>query len=447
MKTALPHQVEGIAFLVNGGTLLADDMGLGKTYQATSAAELLPDTHLPILVVCPAVIMGGWAVELHEQTHAKPLLLKSTNLDQLDDGQNVIVSVDLVGRNAEVHDALRRRMWRVLIVDEAHYLGNEESARTEAILTGRHGLVACAARIFLLSGTPTRKHVGQLWPLIHATAWGRIDGMTVRQFEDRYCQVKVIDGIRVIKGNRRAFIPELRKRLDGWWLRRRKDDPALGLNLPPKQRRVVPLVIENLTPIQELEASPEGQALRAALEFGDMRLAADLDDMSVSRMMRLLGILKAPYAVEYCQHLLNDREARAVILWCQHLDVMDICEAKTKAAGLRYRRIDGSTPAATRTKIEAEMQAGKLDLIIGQITAAGVGLTLTHADHAVFVEAQWIPTPNVQAEDRIYRIGQDLPVWMHYLAAYDTLDMALQAIVQRRMDEWNELDPSNKRTK
>jgi SNF2 family DNA or RNA helicase len=53
----------------------------------------------------------------------------------------------------------------------------------------------------------------------------------------------------------------------------------------------------------------------------------------------------------------------------------------------------------------------------------------------------------LQAEDRIYRIGQDLPVWMHYLAAYDTLDMVLQAVVQRRMDEWNELDPSNKRTR
>lgn len=447
-KTPLPLQVEGIRFLVDGGILLADDMGLGKTFQALRAsADPSLDQDLPLLVVCPSVVMGGWAYEIEQEFGEPPVIVRSPPQKKIATARSLVVSADLAGRNKAVQDALAQRRYRAVIVDEAHYFANDEAERTKGVLLGHKAVIRLGERVWFLSGTPAPLNVGQLWPMITSTAPGRIGHASRADFETDYCRFKTMKvpgtgrEIEVIAGNRKVRIPELRRRLKGWWLRRKKD----VLGLPPKARRVVPLLIQNLSAYEEFLDSEEGQALREAWGSGDTQALAERDDLHMSRMLRLLGMMKAEAAVEYAAHLLKGRPEAGVILWFRHLDAMALAEAALKRGKLKYQRIDGSTPGLRRTTIQNSFQNGSFPILLAQMDAAGVGLTLTRAKDAVFAEAHWNPARNMQPEDRIYRIGQTEAVTMHYLAVYGTLDVAMQEVIKRRMEEWDQVDPANKR--
>ena len=446
--TPFPHQSAGADFLAQGGGhLLYHDPGTGKTYTAVLAALMAGESGA-VLIGCPAVATGVWEAEiLRSHPDARVLILTRETLGHMYGGVHdyVIITLDLPARNDAVRQSLRGLMYSHVIIDEAHYLKAPTSKRTWAWLTAPDSIVSRVPRRnrWLLTGTPTPNHAGELWPLISATDPDRINDAPYAAFCEKYCRFKMVrrgkgPPVRTIAGTDLSRAPALRAALKGWWHRVKKADVLP--DLPGKLFRVVPLHIADLDPeVARLQDSIEGEKIHDAIVSGTAGMA-DLDGEgdSMSRFRSLISEAKAPAVAEYVAGILD--EEPAVVVWFWHIAAMDVCERILRERGITTCRVDGSTPQGKRFAIaEAFQKPTGPRVFLGQIKAAGVSITLTRAAYEVFGEMSWTPAENLQAADRCERIGQKRAVRIDILAVADTLDMAVLSTHERKMREIEEL--------
>ncbi|GAF92438.1 unnamed protein product, partial [marine sediment metagenome] len=193
--------------------------------------------------------------------------------------------------------------------------------------------------------------------------------------------------------------------------------------------------------IEELEARlEEAERLRDDDLMEDIRRklggARQVAFEEMSLLRHEVGLAKVPAV---CEHLETALEGGSVILFAWHRDVVDaICVH----FGDRAVRLTGDTPMDERQKAVDRFQAGEVDLFVGNIKAAGVGITLTASSHVVFAELDWVPGNLTQAEDRPHRIGQKESVLVQHLVFEDSVDaymvqklIAKQAVIHEAMDE------------
>lgn len=410
-----PYQVEGAKFLatVKRG-LLADDMGLGKSAQAITACDLLGASK--VAVVCPASLKQNWYREFERFWPG----LVSYNL--------VVESYDKAGRG-ELAD------WSgdVLILDEAHYLKSKSAKRTKAIFgekcDGAGGLVARAANVFCLTGTPTPNNPSELWPMLRAvmpgsieapTKVGKLKPMAYWTFVQRFCVTQDTGfGIKIIKGKN---LPDLKGRISPFVLRRKKEDVLK--DLPPI--RFDTLALEGKLPTPNTE---ELKAVAEALAEGG---AAGLKAIAphVAQLRRLTGMAKAPAATEWIREWFEGGGGKLVV-FAHHREVIgSICAAFD--GGVSYVRLDGSCSADERQRAVDAFQSEEADLFIGQIQAAGTGLTLTASSDVLFVESSWVPAENEQAAARIHRIGQRNACMVRFATLAGSIDEDIQRAVMRK---------------
>ena len=155
------------------------------------------------------------------------------------------------------------------------------------------------------------------------------------------------------------------------------------------------------------------------------------------------GIAKAQAAAEYIADLVS--QGRQVIAFYQHTSVHDAVEKALHKLKVNTASINGSVTGDKRTKVINEFQAGNIDVVIGQLGAMGIGVTLTAAADAVFIQTPWSAGDLKQAADRILR-GDDISraraiageqVTWHVLQAAQangdpTLDMQHWAILEQK---------------
>ncbi len=94
--------------------------------------------------------------------------------------------------------------------------------------------------------------------------------------------------------------------------------------------------------------------------------------------------------------------------------------------------IAGGTPTDQRSRIVDAFQAGKIPVLVGSITAAGVGITLTRSSDVLFTETDWTPGVVSQAEDRCHRKGQQNHVIVTTIVAPGTLDEPIQTVLAHK---------------
>lgn len=427
-----PYQREGIDFLLTQNAhLLAFDMRLGKT--STAIWATLERGGLPCLIACPANAVGVWEREI--ELLVPGALISILSHRNFNIAPWTIVGLELAARNKDVAETLRLREWRTLIMDEAHACGGATTELTQAWLTGDKAIARRSEKLWYLTGTPTPSHAGQLWPLMHATGHAP---EPARSFMERYCTHKMIEvgsgrnmkRMRVVSGTNLARTTELRARLSGWWLRRKRAD--VMPDLPPKTSRVVPLPVAALDPtVLAFETSAAGLELREQIAFGD--LSSRHTDSSLSEYRRLLSVAKGAAAARYTMDILEGEQA--VVLWFWHVDGMDAAEQYLRSQNITTARIDGSVPQGrARTAQTDAFQQGRAKVFLGQIQAAGVAISLSRAGYAIMAEASWIPGHNVQAEDRIVSPEQS-GCQIDYLAVRGSLDLAVVRAAERRARE------------
>lgn len=450
--TPFPYQADGILAAVNNGrTLIADEPGLGKTTQALAAARLTRGARR-IIIVCPPVLITNWEKETLRSNNAETIngeiatITPNTKqrgnrrLVDLPEIGYVIVSDSLLANRPRLQRQLAQWGPDMLIVDEAHRLKTPTAKRTRAVL----GLAKDVKHRLALTGTPIVSTPLDLLPILQLLGKLHHFADNPRAFIDRYT-VENFWGHRVANTYR---LDELHNLLERHvWSRRTK----LGVltDLPPKLRAT-----HWVTPDPATLAAANRDLNDKITAFTTSHPDPTLEERNafvgdampfVAQLRRATGLAKVPAATDWITTHLDGTDGEPLIVWTIHKDVAEQLRARLEAERPQavVRVINGSTPQVERAATVDAFQDGGVDVLIAQIVAAGVGLTLTRSTTALFVETDWTPANVVQAEDRIHRISQTRPVTITTLIATGTLDGRIHDTLTRNIRVLDALTPGS----
>lgn len=403
-------------FHSNQGCYNACEMGLGKSVQAVVATNSLrPGDNPMILVICPAVMRLVWQEEfLKWGCYGKPtevIVLKSkTDLDTKPYRRITIVSYEL----AATEEFKKWLYFNVdfLILDEAHYLKNPKAKRTKSIL--KHVWPKCNYRI-CLSGTPFTNNVTDGFTLFNKLAPYEFPDFW--SFANTYAYRKNNGFGITYEGLRNA--DKLRKIINSRFFLRKTKSQVLT-ELPSKVYKKV-----MLDESYAYKLTKEQRALQEAY-YADLRKLLQSDEfarvppppVSIMTIRREQGLKKVEAVADYVEILLEQNVP--CVLFGIFRDVLDRFEERFQ----KYKPavIHGDVNAEKRFEAITRFQSGDTNLFIGQITAAGVGITLTRAANVVFSELSYSPAEISQACDRVHRVGQKESVTIHYFAVEKSVD-------------------------
>lgn len=399
--TLFDHQKSGIKWLlervrVNGynGAILADHMGLGKTITALEAARKLQQIEkADIIVICPASLKSVWNGAAKE-LGIRVFIFSWAKIPQIEEGKKYI-----------------------LICDEAHYAQNLKSARTKKMLN--LAISPNCLATWLLTGTPIKNgRPINLFPLLQAC--DHEFSRDFKRYELYFCDAQYSGFGWNNKGA--SHLRELREGIAHILLRRTKKE---CLDLPGKIRSLVPLDIDKSSEatykekIEELRGNQRQRVEEGLIKSGNSLLG----DLAMLRHAGSTAKIKS--AIKFCESIIE--QGSKVVVFTEFVDT-----AKSLAKSLNGCLLIGDTPEGNRQKIVEDFQAGYFPAFVGTVKTGGVGLTLTTANYVVLVDRPWTPGDAEQAEDRCYRIGQNLTVQSYWLQLPFGLDKKIDALLNSK---------------
>ena len=414
-----PFQYVGVRFaeLALGRALIGDDMGLGKTMQALAYVALHPEHH-PALVVCPSIVKYNWLNETQKwlgSTYTSGIIDKGSS--PVPDTDIVVINYDIVNKKK---DELLERGFKTIVCDESHYLKNYKAARTKATLE----IVKECESVLFLSGTAATNRPVELWTTLNALRPTEWRGKWY-EFTNRYCGAEETRFGRDVSGSSNE--KELHGVLRELMIRRLKKEVLP--ELPDKVREYVQV---NVSDAELRKYKRLSETLWLEAKSGKPGAVLNM----LTELRHECGRMKTKFTAKYVADYV-EQTGGPVVVFAHHKDVLreiyDIVREMKKEDGGRFRlrAITGETPAERRTEIVERFQDGAVDMLLASTTAANTGITLTRADTVFFVERDWTPAVEEQAEDRVNRIGQDSgTVWAKYLTLRGTIDETFNEVVE-----------------
>jgi SWI/SNF-related matrix-associated actin-dependent regulator 1 of chromatin subfamily A len=412
-----PHQLTGVEFLkTKGRAILGDDMGLGKTRQAIVALrQACPDGC--VLIVCPASLKINWAREIRAVEPDAAIEVLGAKGYGCEQPRWVIVNYDLLARNA---DRLHTVPWSGVILDEAHFIKNASQRTSQCLkllgVDGKGIKPYAPLQVYLLTGTPLTNRPRDLFNLLRAV--GHPAATSFLSFAKRYCGAYRNDYGWVTDGA--SNLDDLNLLMKEVMLRRKKEDV---LDLPGKIRTWVQVAID------------DGPA-KAHAGFLEWFAASDAtrpnDREFLSRLTKVrVALHKAKHKA--VAERIKDVTATGtkVIVFCCFQDGVT---RHKKALGDSAVTITGSDNMEQRQASVDRFQTDPtVTVILCNLIAGGVGITLTAGSHVIFQDLDWVPANHLQAEDRAYRLGQKARVTVEYFVADRTLDGYIARLMDRKL--------------
>lgn len=449
----MPYQTEGVArILAQNRLYLGDDPGLGKTAQVICAAKQLPQSILDrgILLIVPASLRMNWHHEWEMWGGPKCELYIMSYQEAAKDAQG------LPPKKGQSRVGVLERQWGLVAFDEAHALKNTKSQRSKVLVravykeedeaTGRDYWVRTegvrADKIVFMSGTPILNQPSDIFNLLRHLDPNTWSSKT--QFEQRYCDGHVdkfgrwdVSGI--------SNEDELRRKLKPLLLRRRKKDVLT--QLPAKRRQVIEIEIgkRDQASVNRMMYEMMGQGCSGMLTDSDEDLKWTVKAIEgdvegklfdhVARVRMETGVAKIkPFTDALIeQHSLGVLPKKLVVFAHHRKVIEEVTDALNKK-GIKSSAYYGGMNDTAKHEVVRSFQDGDLQVFVGSIMAAGVGLTLTAADTCMILEPSYVPAENTQAEDRLHRIGATKPVLIQYIAAANTLDARVLSLVVDKME-------------
>ena len=445
----MPHQGQLVAAAAAGHRtfLLADEPGLGKTAQALLAAEAA--NAYPLLVVVPNVVKTNWAREAARWTPHRPATVVQG------DGETVDGFADIVVLNYELLD--RHRGWlgdfgfRGMVVDEAHFIKNRGSQRSQHVLAISQRIRSRTTRPLLmaLTGTPLINDIEDFRAIWQFLGWID-DSKPLPELLDALEDTGLTPADRGFHAAARQCV------IDLGVVRRRKievaaDIPArriadlpvelgggVGRSIRAAERELADRMVGRYDTALANRSADTGGAGVIDAELVRRVARAELKDATASQsgenvftMMRRIGRAKAELAADYAAQLA--RSAGKVVFFAKHIDVMDAAEESFARQGIRYSSIRGDQTSTTRqANVDAFVTDPDVAVAVCSLTAAGVGLNLQVASNIVLAELSWTDAEQTQAIDRSHRIGQSEPVTAWRIIAAQTLDARIAELVDSK---------------
>lgn len=427
------YQLDGAAFLAarHRGSIF-DEPGLGKTAQAIRARELVQvgrSTAEPFrtIVVCPAGVRQVWPYQfgLWGRTNAK--IVKAGSVFDLVAWQRGRIDVLVMSFEQATGwaDEITKDFFDCLIVDESHYLKNPEAKRTKALLK----IASMAEFAWSLTGTPMKNDPADLWIPLHMAA---ATDLSFTAFQKRYFKQRV-GTFSVSNTVRKDMIDELRSVLGKMSVMRTFDD--VGYQLPPIRLDTLPVDGEREDILSHLRQFPGlDQRILQSIETGG-KLTFE-DSTHISTLRALIAEAKAPgYAKLVIEELKSGTTDKLVVM-AHHRRAIEIVAEAMRAAKINVGVIVGGVPEKERERIVRSFQDDTgpdgIRVIIGNIAAAGTGLTLHAAAKIDMLESAWTPADNVQAIRRVRRRGQTRPTFGRFVMLANSFDQTVASIVTRK---------------
>ncbi|WP_436770780.1 SNF2-related protein [Yinghuangia sp. YIM S09857] len=423
--TLRDYQLRGLRWLARMtelglGGCLADDMGLGKTITLIALhlhRQQDEATAGPTLVVCPASLLGNWEREIHRFAPGTPVRrFHGTRRDLADlaDGF-VLTTYGTMRRDA---GKLAAAPWGLLVADEAQHVKNPRSGTAKELRR-----IPSLARV-ALTGTPVENNLTELWAVLDWTTPGLLGPLPV--FRTRWA-------VPVESRKDPAAAERFARLVRPFLLRRRKSDPGIAPELPPKTETDQPVAL--------------GREQAALYEATVREIMAEIAGTTgIARRGRVVKLLTA--LKQICNHpaqYLKEEQPRlagrsgklelldelvdtitaedgAVLVFTQYVAMARLIERHLADRGVATQLLHGGTPVARREELVRRFQDGEVPVFLLSLKAAGTGLNLTRADHVVHYDRWWNPAVEDQATDRAYRIGQTRPVQVHRFIAEGTVE-------------------------
>jgi SWI/SNF-related matrix-associated actin-dependent regulator 1 of chromatin subfamily A len=416
-RPPLEHQKEAIQKLLeNKKFILADDMGLGKTTSTIIGA--LESGSKKILIICPATLKINWKREIENYSDRPIFIAESKNFSTEHDF--VIANYDIIKnfhdpKNKEESLILNSK-FDLVIVDEAHYIKNATAQRTKLI----NDLVKNTERLWLLTGTPMTSR-----PMDYFNLLSLVDSPVSKNwmaYAIRYCA-----GYQFKVGNRKVWsitgasnLEELRERTSGTILRRLKENV---LDLPDKI----------ITPVYlKLKSKAYEDVMGEYYDWYDKNpeesKSLTVQFSKLTKVRQIIAEEKIQQTIEIAENIVE--QGKKVIIFCNFTDSLNkIVEHFGKTAV----KLDGSMSQHERQySVDQFQENEKIKVFVGNIKAAGTGITLTAGEAAIFNDLSFLPSDHAQAEDRSYRYGQKNNVLVYYPIFENTIEGIIYDILNNK---------------
>ncbi|WP_233226202.1 DEAD/DEAH box helicase [Amycolatopsis sp. CA-126428] len=382
----------------------------------------------PTLVLCPTSLLGNWEREFARFAPEIPVRRfhgGGRHLDDLAPDEVVLATYGVLRRDRET---LSEVDWGLIAADEAQHVKNPLSATAKELRK-----VPAQAKV-ALTGTPVENRLTELWSIVDWTTPGLLGPL------DRFRRTVA----RPIERDRdKAVTERLATTVRPFLLRRRKSDPDIAPELPPKTEtdRFVPLtaeqttlyeavVRENLAEIRETQGiKRRGQVLQLLTEL--KQICNHPAQFLKEPHGALTGRSGKLAAFEELLDVILD-EGESVLVFSQYVQLCRLLERRLKDRGLPTELLSGASSPAKRQDMVDRFQAGEIPVFLLSLKAGGVGLNLTRATHVIHYDRWWNPAVEDQATDRAYRIGQDRPVQVHRLIAEGTLEERIAQVLEKK---------------
>ena len=423
------YQKQGIEFLVNNrGGMLLDEQGLGKTIQALNAVNKIAPVGWKqgkacvVVVVCPAIMQGTWRYHIEN-------ILDNRIASIVHSYEWYVNLENYKGLMKLIHQSCNSVC---VIVDEAHYIKTPTSKRTKTV---QH-LLSLDNIVFkvLLTGTPVTRDVDDLFTQLKVFYPNFC--RTIFEYRRRYmnCIHSYFgDTFKGFKDD--SAKAEIINYLKHCSLRRTKK--SAGLELPSITRTPVFVDINKKVAEQSLEILDYAtKVINGSDDYNMYKTDLAEEASHIASVRKALGVAKVPQVLQYIEHLLQSGTQKLIVFGV-HIDVVNlIYEAlKEKYKDIKTHRIIGATTNTQREKIINEFQNEDTpQIIVANMIACGVGVTLTKAHTVVFAELDFTPANIMQAEARVHRITQEHIVNSIFIIAKDSLDEKILGIIREKIE-------------
>ena len=434
----LPHQIEASRFLAEREwAALFDEQGLGKTKIVIDALAQLFSSHAieGAIIICKKSLLKNWEAEIGKHSSLRSIILRGTpnqkGLRFMWFAHFYLINYDLVPSEVgRIKGFLKARPMAV-VLDESQRIKNPEGKATEAI----HAIAPLAKRRFIITGTPIANCPQDVWAQVYFLDAGGALGTTLEEFYRRFHvqsrphKEPVIDELG---------LSELRQSLGKFSIRRTK---AAVLELPEKiyQTHEVRLEDSQRQMYDELRE-------QLYLEIKTLEGEQIIDDAEniLKRMLRLIEIASNPRLFDssysalpakfnQADELIAEIVSRSekAILWTNFVGNIRLLRRRYDHYGAAM--IFGEVPLDDRARIVAQFQSSPgLRILVANPAAAREGLTLTAANHAIYFDRNFNLIDYLQSQDRIHRISQERPAYIHNLVGEDTIDAYIEDVVYRK---------------
>ncbi|KAG7228860.1 hypothetical protein INR49_008638 [Caranx melampygus] len=428
-----PYQLLGVHWLTQchknqQGCILGDEMGLGKTCQTISLLVYMSGAlgkKGPFLILSPLSVMENWRKELECFAPSLSVLCYKGDKERraeiqrgtdTEDFHVLLTTYELCLKDASF---LRWWKWKVLVVDEAHRLKNQNSLLHKTLTEFSVGF-----RV-LLTGTPIQNNLQELYSLLSFIQPSIFTAEETDNFVNYYSNVQ----------NQPALAVELQNVLEPFLLRRVKSEVAV--DLPKKTELVVYHGMSALQKkyykallIKDLEAfgNEQGSKMRLLNILMNLRKCVDhpylFDGVEPEPFEMGEHLVEASGKLCLLDSMLTylHKGGHRVLLFSQMTRMLDIVQDYMEYRGYSYERLDGSVRGEERNLAVKNFSSKDIFVFLLSTKAGGVGLNLTAADTVIFMDSDFNPQNDLQAAARCHRIGQTRPVKVIRLLARDTVE-------------------------